>query len=121
MKLLFSGVITVILALALFAVPGAGSGTVYALDENVCGNDFVDVPDSGATFDFTDACAQHDACYADPGTEQTRKQCDDAFLEDMLDSCDQQQRWKRFSCASRAYTYYLGVRIGGWAFYDYAP
>ena len=118
MKLLLSSAIAVLLALALFALPGGTTTTAYA--ENVCGNDVIDVPDSGRTFDFTGACADHDLCYADGGSESDRQECDQEFLEAMLDSCEDRPRLQRFSCVSRAYTYYAGVRLGGWAFFPYS-
>jgi hypothetical protein len=40
----------------------------------------------------------------------------------MLASCDSKwptQIFRRSGCYSVAYTYFLAVRLGGWAFYDY--
>lgn len=36
-------------------------------------------------FDFSDACCNHDFCYA--STSFTKRQCDAAFLRDMLQNC----------------------------------
>ena len=119
MKFWLTGVIAAVLAVALFAVPGGGVTTAYA-DVDYCGNSVIDVPDSGPGFDFSDACAAHDDCYSIPGTENHRTACDEEFLTDMLLSCEEQQRLKRLGCITRAYTYYLGVRLGGWAFFPYA-
>jgi hypothetical protein len=122
MKIWMVGAIAAVFAMALFVLPGTGRpSTAYAAD--YCGVEGVlDVPDSGATFDFTDACAAHDACYAQGGTEADRRSCDQQFLEDMLQSCSDawpNQWFKRHACDSVAYTYYLGVHLGGWAFFPY--
>jgi hypothetical protein len=98
------------------------TANVSAQLADYCGNDVVDVPDTGYLFDFSVACMGHDTCYGTPGTEQDRRACDQAFLDAMLASCD--AKWtsqiiRRSGCYSIAYTYFLAVRIGGWAFYDY--
>ena len=122
MKVLMLGMITIAAALAFSVVPGAGVSSVQAIPTNTCGNDVIDVPDSGATFHFTSACLFHDECYGQGGTESDRRACDAQFLTDMRGSCDQMwpSQWlKRWSCYSVARTYYLGVSLGGWAFFDY--
>lgn len=116
-----AGIIAAALTLTVFGF-SAGGGTAYA-DEGACGNDVVDVPDAGSTFDFTDACEGHDACYAEGGTEADRTSCDNEFLDDMRASCSEMwptQFFKRLACQSVAGTYYLGVRLGGWAFFPYS-
>jgi hypothetical protein len=95
-----------------------------------CGVAGIDVPDEGTYFDFTDACASHDVCYTDGGTEADRYNCDQAFLADMLASCDEMWPvagwWDRSQLRSRAicYTvarlYYAGVRLFGGTFFNYS-
>jgi hypothetical protein len=118
-----SGAIAIVVALALFALPSGGISTVQAADPGACGNVVIDVPDTGSVFNFVDACMGHDACYSEGGTEADRTGCDNAFLDAMETSCDSQwatQRFKHAGCYGVAYTYYLGVRIGGWAFFPYS-
>lgn len=120
MRFLFTSTVAAVLALALFALPGQTVSTAYAVpSDNVCGNSAIDVPDSGNTFNFSEPCAIHDKCYAQGGTERDRRSCDQAFLDAMLASCAAGERWKRLGCGTVAYTYYLGVRLGGWAFFPY--
>ena len=104
-----------LLALALFAVPGAGTAQVQAVPDT-CGNDVIDVPDYGSVFDFTEACYAHDQCYGDIESPLDRQTCDRQFLSDMLASCN--EMWpedldSRRSCYGVALLYYLGVRAGG--------
>ena len=122
MKVSLTGALLVALLLVLFAGQGAGATMVQPVPSDACGNDFVDVPDSGRLFDFTEACLGHDDCYGLGGTESDRRACDNAFLADMQASCDQMwpgQFFKRRACYSVATTYYLGARLGGWAFFEY--
>ena len=118
MKLALLGAFLVVVAFAAFGQ----TPTVSAEPVDYCGNDAVEVPDTGSLFDFSSACMAHDDCYEEPGTEQDRRACDRAFLADMLASCDEmwpKQILRRSGCYSVAYTYFLAVRLGGWAFYDY--
>jgi hypothetical protein len=106
-------------AIVILAVPGSMASAQQA---DTCGNQVIDVPDSGPAFDFNFACAVHDDCYEGGGSEEDRTACDDEFLANMRTSCDEMwpgQLFKRYSCYSVAITYFLGVRIGGWAFWDY--
>jgi hypothetical protein len=125
MKIKLAGAFGVLaVALALVALSGSAHGvsTVSAQEADACGNPVIDVPDSGPTFDFTDACAEHDECYGGGGSEADRRACDEQFLMNMQVSCNEMwpgQLRKRFSCYSIALTYFLGVRLGGWAFFDY--
>lgn len=121
-KLWLVAVLAAALTLTMLSFSNGGALTAYA-EEGACGNDFLDVPDSGSTFDFVDACENHDDCYAEGGTEADRSECDNAFLEDMQSSCNAMwpnQFFKRLACNSVAGTYYLGARIGGWAFFPYS-
>jgi hypothetical protein len=118
MKLALFGAFLLVIAFAAFGQ----TTNVSAQPVDYCGNNVVDVPDTGYLFDFGGACMGHDDCYSEPGTEQDRRACDQAFLADMLASCDSKwptQIFRRSGCYSVAYTYFLAVRIGGWAFYDY--
>ena len=123
MKFWLAGVIAAALTVSMVAFSDGGTPTVYAdPDVGACGNDFIDVPDTGLSFNFVSACESHDDCYSVPGTEATRKACDDAFLADMKASCSAMwpsQFLKRLACNSVAGTYFLGVRLGGWAYYPY--
>lgn len=85
------------------------------------------VPDTGRTFDFTDACSQHDRCYIERphgDSANARRQCDREFRADMLDHCDDRwpsgrDRLARRSCQAIAWIYYGGVRLfGGLAWGD---
>ena len=77
------------------------------------------VPNSvPGVFDFTAACANHDACYA-AGSD--RQACDVAFREEMITACDTQHPEvydpRRYTCLSFAELYYIGVRIFGGFFF----
>lgn len=123
MKTLVLPLLAALLAMVMFVAPGGGSVAAQAADD-ACGIAGVfDVPDSGATFDFTEACAAHDACYSAGGTEADRNACDAAFLQDMRDSCADMwptQRLRRLVCEGVAATYYLGVHAFGWLFFPYS-
>lgn len=106
------------------AGPQPPANTVLAVPvvEDYCGNGVVDVPDTGPSFDFHKACAIHDDCYSNGGTEADRRACDTDFLNNMLATCAHMWRWpdpRLANCRSVAFTYYLGVRLGGWAFFPY--
>jgi len=82
------------------------------------------VPESKrGRFDFTLACTYHDWLYRnakrlerefgfDTWNRNRRKSYDDSFLAMMSEWCDQYQKKK--SCYALAFTYYQGVRLGGW-------
>ena len=108
-------------ALTLAFIPAGAMSPAHA-QEDACGNDALDVPDSGATFDFTEACLEHDECYAAGGTEADRNACDAAFLADMQASCAEMwpdSFFKRRICEGVAQTYHLGVHFFGWLFFPY--
>ena len=109
-------------ALALILMPVGGAAPAYAV-EDACGNDVINVPDSGANFDFTAACVVHDECYGAGGDEAARNACDTAFLTAMQESCD--AMWptsplRHRICLGVAKTYYLGVHLFGWLFFPYS-
>ena len=69
---------------------------------------------------FTEACAAHDACYAEG---EDRLACDLAFRADMVELCVAQHpdalTVGRLVCLTFAELYFLGVRLfGGLAFPD---
>lgn len=85
----------------------------FAFDD---GGTCTGVPDTiPGIFDFTGACAAHDACYASGA--QTQARCDDRFLQDMVSACLVQHpdAWApaRYACFAFAYLYYLGVSFFG--------
>jgi hypothetical protein len=106
------------LLMLLFALPGGASTTAVSAEEpGSCGTADFDVPDTGDSFDFTAACAAHDACYIAGGGPLARARCDRAFYADMLDWCT--SHWQPGDprlgrCKLVATTYYAGVRLGGW-------
>jgi hypothetical protein len=102
------------------AAPGQDAALVLLLVDDACGNDFVDVPDSGAYFDFYDACLAHDECYGAGGGPSQRRACDDAFLADMQAYCNSTYSVRQagyYHCHTTARIYYAGVRLGGWLFF----
>lgn len=77
------------------------------------------VPDAiPGVFDFTAACTQHDACYAE-GVD--RLACDVAFRTDMIEACQAQHPDvfdpRRYRCLTFAELYFIGVRLFGGAFF----
>ncbi len=77
------------------------------------------VPDAiPGIFDFTAACASHDACYI-AGVD--RLACDEAFRVDMLSACLSQHPdaidVRRYLCFAFAELYFLGVRFFGGSFF----
>ena len=107
----------------------AGPDTSHVVSNTVmhnCGiQGVIWVPDSGPSFNFSQACANHDACYSEHHGEgeAARAACDNAFLHDMTSSCD--DMWSRSQpqftqCLRVANLYYTAVRIGGWLFF-YGP
>ena len=118
--------VLVVAALAFFAAPAgaqeaavteADASTLISLlpvfdDGGVC----TGVPDSiPGIFDFTDACAAHDACYA--SGEQTRAECDNQFRQDMNAACVAQHPSAldpgRYACLFFAQLYFVGVSLFG--------
>ena len=114
---LLVSLVVIMLAMAPGArTPAAEAATDY------CGTAEVDVPDSGPNFDFTAACAAHDACYSlYHGTNETlRKMCDDRFHSAMIKHCKDRWRWwqgEYYDCLVTASAYYTGVRVGGWLYF----
>jgi hypothetical protein len=110
-----------LLVITLLFVPG-GRTPVAEAQVDYCGTAEVDVPDTGPTFDFTAACAAHDACYAQyHGTNETnRRRCDDRFHNAMAQHCKNRWRWwqgEYYDCLTTAGVYYAGVRLGGWLYF----
>ena len=118
------GTVLVVAALVLYASP-AGGQEAPAEDSDVA-TLIAPFPDDGGTctavpdtipgiFDFTDACADHDACYA--SGEQTRAECDEAFRRDMVAECLAQHPSaldaRRYVCLTFAQLYFVGVRLFG--------
>ena len=117
----------VVAALAFTAgAAGAQETTVEEVDVAT----LVSFPDEGSTctgvpdaipgiFDFTDACAAHDACYA--SGEQTQAECDNQFRQDMTATCVAQHPSAldpgRYACLFFAQVYYAGVVLFGQFFF----
>lgn len=113
----------VVTALVLSTGPaGAQEVTVDEVDVATLVSLF---PDDGGTctgvpdaipgiFDFTDACATHDACYAS-GEDQAV--CDEVFRQDTIAACVAQHPSAlgapRYACLFFAHLYYAGVRLFG--------
>ncbi|MBD3239199.1 MAG: hypothetical protein GF331_01330, partial [Chitinivibrionales bacterium] len=79
-----------------------------------CGSGWNDpiVAEKGFGWDFTEACQKHDECYGDGA--KTRKQCDDEFKSNMMNSCkDSYTEGTRADCERNARTYYNAVRMFG--------
>ena len=72
------------------------------------------VPDSGPWFNFTTACARHDACY---GAQLGQAYCDRRFRDDMYAHCATRAWYQRSLCTGTANTYYEAVRRFGYLFY----
>jgi len=70
-----------------------------------------------ALFDyvFGTACKRHDECYGTCGN--SKQQCDEQFLQDLITSCRAQSPSKRAECFEKASFYYNLVKIFGDAFY----
>jgi len=69
-------------------------------------------PDDPGGVDLSEACRQHDECYATPGS---RGQCDWKLFNDVYVQC-RRQGGDAATCGVLAFTYYLGVRLGGGLF-----
>ena len=72
------------------------------------------VPDRGPWFNFTAACAAHDACYA---ARRGQAYCDLRFRDDMYAHCATRVWYQRGLCRSTADVYYQAVRRFGHLFY----
>ena len=72
------------------------------------------VPDRGPWFNFTAACARHDACYA---AQLGQANCDNAFRADMYAHCATRPWYQRGLCRGTADVYYEAVRRFGHLFY----
>jgi hypothetical protein len=101
------------------ALAGGGSA-VSAQEPDFCGTAEVDVPDTGSSFDFTEACANHDACYTMGGGPLDRLRCDNQFLREMIQWCESE--WAKgdprlIRCKLVAGAYYSAARLGGWLFF----
>jgi hypothetical protein len=72
------------------------------------------VPDSGPWFNFTAACANHDACY---GAQRGQLYCDQGFRDDMYAHCVKRVWYQRGLCRGTAKVYYDAVRRFGHLFY----
>jgi phospholipase A2-like protein len=72
------------------------------------------VPDSGPWFNFTAACASHDACYA---AQLGQAYCDRRFRDDMYAHCATRPWYQRALCRNTADVYYEAVRRFGHLFY----
>ncbi|MDQ3895791.1 MAG: phospholipase [Actinomycetota bacterium] len=120
--------VLVVAALALYATPAHAEDATaeQAPDAATLVSLFPDggrctgVPDAiPGIFDFTNACANHDACYA--SHEQTQAECDQAFLADMVAACVAQHPSaldaRRYACFTFAGLYFTGVRLFGQFFF----
>ena len=111
--------VLVVAALAVSAgAAGAQDTTASPLldDGGMC----TAVPDTvPGLFDFTDACAAHDECYA--SGEQTQAECDTQFRQDMNAACVTQHPSAldpaRYACLVFAQVYYAGVVFFGQFFF----
>jgi Prokaryotic phospholipase A2 len=72
------------------------------------------VPDSGPWFNFTAACANHDACY---GAQLGQANCDNRFRDDMYAHCATRAWYQRGLCRQTANVYYEAVSRFGHLFY----
>ena len=72
------------------------------------------VPDTGPWFNFTAACAAHDACY---GAQLGQAYCDTRFRDDMYAHCATRVWYERGLCRNTANVYYEAVRRFGYLFY----
>ena len=121
MKFFATGFVAAILAIAFFAAQG-GSTVSATPPPDACGNPVINAPDRGLTFDFTSACQAHDDCYSYGGYEADRRNCDNAFVANMINSCYDMWPYQialRHRCLEVAGTYYQAVRVGGWLFFTY--
>jgi Prokaryotic phospholipase A2 len=121
-----AGLITVFAFLLALSAPSAVAQTPAALAptqqeaqqaETACGPGGTGdqlVPDSGPWFNFTAACANHDACY---GAQLGQAYCDQRFRDDMYAHCATRVWYQRGLCRGTANVYYEAVRNFGHLFY----
>lgn len=79
------------------------------------GNECSYVPEKYRHFDFSEACQEHDDCYAE--RDMSRKRCDKAFYRNMKSICRELDDGYR-RCRTVAYIYYKGVRLFGAPMYN---
>jgi len=89
--------------------------TAFDTDGGAC----TAVPDTlPGIFDFTEACEEHDACYAEG---EDRLACDLEFRSDLLSACAAQHPAtldaRRLLCVTFAELYFIGVRLFGGFFF----
>lgn len=115
-------VVATTLALCALAVPASAATAAPTAQqaqqaETACGpggtGDAL-VPDRGPWFNFTSACANHDACY---GAQLGQAYCDNRFRDDMYAHCATRPWYQRGLCRGTANTYYEAVRTFGFLFY----
>jgi hypothetical protein len=121
MKVTLFALLASLVVITIALAPGGRTPAAEAATD-YCGTAEVDVPDTGPSFDFTAACAAHDACYAQyHGTNETRrKMCDERFYSAMVKHCKDRWRWwqgEYYDCLTTASVYYAGVRLGGWVYF----
>jgi Prokaryotic phospholipase A2 len=121
-----SGLVAVLVLVLAFGAPAASAQDPSALAptaaeaqqaETACGPGGTGdqlVPDSGPWFNFTAACANHDACY---GAQRGQAYCDNAFRDDMYAHCATRVWYQRGLCYGTADVYYDAVRRFGHLFY----
>ena len=123
MRRLFCTVL-VVASLALSAPPAGAQAVEVDLDQIDIsfddGGSCTGVPDTiPGIFDFTEACAAHDACYA--SGQQTQAACDSQFRQDMNALCVAQHPSAldpaRYACLFFAQLYYVGVSLFGAFFF----
>lgn len=114
--------IVVVVALASTATPAGAQGApvehvdiATLIDAFPDGGTCTGVPDAiPGIFDFTNACAVHDVCYA---SGQPQLACDEAFRQQMAAACAVQHPSavdpRRYLCLTFAQLYFFGVRIFG--------
>ena len=111
----------VVAALAFGASPAVAEesastqGLAALIDAFPDGGSCTGVPDAlPGIFDFSAACAVHDACYA---SGQSQVACDEAFRQRMVAACAVQHPSAvdpgRYLCLTFAQLYFFGVRLFG--------
>ena len=69
-------------------------------------------------YDISNICRRHDDCYARP--IDTRAGCDETFRQSLMEVCATGPTvLSRNQCRTVATSFYLGVRVFGWAAYDW--
>ena len=141
MKALLVGLAILIAAVGATMTP-TGSATTAAAAPETCMTippwgpglpaDFIPLPATGTSFDFTDACQELSDCYLDGTHAQNTKlaaladkfSCDQLFLNKAKDAC---QEWlypdESFSlldfskCKKIRQAYYDTFRVLGWSYF----